>query len=143
MTAKMARPAPVITDDNEVFWKAADERRLAAQRCRGCSVLRHPPRPMCPHCQSLEWEDTTLSGRGTVYSYARLHHPQHPAFDYPVNAVLVDLEEGVRVLSNLIDADESELRIGLPVTVDFLAVGDGQLIPVFRPAAPKTDSVLR
>ena len=55
---------------------------------------------MCPHCHSLAFEVMELSGRGTLYSYAILHHPKSPAFDYPVRAALVDLEEGIRVLSN-------------------------------------------
>ena len=58
---------------------------------------------MCPVCHSLELEWTPVSGHGTVYSYAFLHHPQHPAFEYPVKAVLVDLDEGVRLVSNLVD----------------------------------------
>ena len=60
---------------------------------------------MCPACHSLEFEIIDLAGDGVVYSYAILHHPQNPAFDYPVLAALIDLDEGVRVLSNLVDVD--------------------------------------
>jgi hypothetical protein len=126
------RPAPVITDDNAFYWEAAAEGKLAAQRCSDCGVLRHPPRPMCGHCQSLAIEVVTLSGRGTLYSYAVLHHPQNPAFDYPVLAALVDLDEGVRVLSELAGIEPADIRIGMALTADFTPTVDGMSVPVFR-----------
>jgi uncharacterized OB-fold protein len=89
---------------------------------------------MCPQCGSLSIEVAELSGRGTVYSYAALHHPQSPAFDYPVLAVLVDLEEGVRVLANLDGITVDQVRIGMPVAVGFAPTADGCAVPVFRPA---------
>src|SRR6266849_363576 len=97
------RPAPILTDDNQFFWDAR-EGRLVAQRC-SCGQLRHPPRPMCPECHALDQEVVDLSGRGVVYSYALLHHPQNPMFEYPVVAALVDLDEGVRMVSNIVDVD--------------------------------------
>ncbi|MCW2933027.1 MAG: hypothetical protein JWM19_3989 [Actinomycetia bacterium] len=128
------RPAPVRTEDNAVFWDACRDGRLVAQRCADCGRLRHPPRPMCPRCGSLDIEVAELSGRGTVYSYAALHHPQSPAFDYPVLAVLVDLEEGVRLLANLEGVAVGQVRIGMPVAVGFAPTVDGYAVPVFRPA---------
>jgi len=128
------RPAPIVTDDSAVFWDAAAEGRLVAQRCATCGRLRHPPRPMCPHCQSLDVDVAELSGRGTVYSYAVLHHPQNPAFDYPLLAVLVDLDEGVRLVSNLTGIDTGDVRIGMGVEVQFVATSGGATVPVFRPA---------
>src|SRR3954447_5545239 len=101
----MMRRAPVLTFDNEAYWRAATEGRLVAQRCRACAGLYHPPRPMCPRCHSLELAPTELSGDGVVYSYSILHHPQLASFDYPVIAVLVDLVEGVRIVSNLVGVD--------------------------------------
>ena len=86
---------------------------------------------MCPHCGSLEVEVVELSGRGTVYSYALLHHPQHPAFEYPVVAVLVDLDEGIRLVSNLTDIDPSDVRIGMRVEVAFVDTAGGA-VPVFH-----------
>ena len=122
-----------MTDDSAVFWDAAAEHRLVAQRCVGCGSLRHPPRPMCPHCHSLEFEAAELSGRGTLYSYAVLHHPQHPAFEYPVLAALVDLDEGIRLLSNLVDV-ERDIEIGMRLRVEFVPATEGKALPVFRPA---------
>lgn len=128
------RPDPIVTDDSAVFWDAANEGRLVAQRCADCGALRHPPRPMCPHCHSLTIDVADLSGRGTVYSYAILHHPQHPAFDYPVLAVLVDLDEGIRMVSNIVDVAKEDIRIGMRVAVDFAPTAGDQRVPVFRPA---------
>ena len=127
------RPSPTVTDDSAVFWDAAAEGRLVAQRCADCGELRHPPRPMCPACSSLEVEVVELSGMGTLYSYAILHHPQHPAFDYPVIGVLVDLDEGVRLMSNLTGASKDDVHIGMRVQAHFASTADGAMIPVFRP----------
>ncbi len=128
----VTRPDPLVTEDSELFWSAADDSRLVAQRCSGCGALRHPPRPMCPHCHSLEFEPQELSGRGTVYSFAVLHHPQNPAFEYPVLAALIDLEEGVRLMSNLRGMDPSEIRIGMPVAVTYVPTLGGHQVPVFE-----------
>ena len=135
MTAEGAvtRPAPLLTEDNHWFWDAARDGKIVAQRCSGCHRLRHPPRPMCPWCRSLQFEIADLSGRGSVYSYSILHHPQNPAFEYPVIAALIDLEEGVRVLSNLVDVEPGDVHIGMPVAVDFRATLRDGRVPVFRP----------
>jgi len=127
------RPAPVVTDDSEAFWTAVSDGRLVAQRCSGCRRFRHPPRPICPYCHSLEHELFDLAGTGTVYSYAILHHPQNPAFDYPLIAALVDLDEGLRVVTNLVEIDPSEVRIGMEVEVVFAPTVDDMAVPVFRP----------
>jgi uncharacterized OB-fold protein len=133
--AEATRPAPIVTDDSAAFWTAASEGRLVAQRCADCGRYRHPPRPMCPVCHSLAVDVVELSGRGVVYSYAILHHPQHPAFDFPVPIVLVDLEEGVRLLSNLTDVAVDEIRIGMVVEAYFAPTADGMSVPQFRPVA--------
>jgi uncharacterized protein len=132
---QVTRPAPLLTEDNEGFWLAAREGRLAVQRCAACGEFLHPPRTMCPDCHAVEliWEE--VSGTGTIYSYALLHHPQNPAFNYPVPAVLVELEEGVRLVSQMIDIDPHEIRIGMPVEVAFEPTKDGFAVPVFRPRA--------
>jgi uncharacterized OB-fold protein len=130
----MTRPAPVVTDDSRDFWEAARDGRLVAQRCSGCGQLRHPPRPMCPHCHSIVYEQAELVGTGSIYSYAILHHPQHAAFTYPVIAVLVDLDEGVRVLSNLVGVAPDAIEIGSRVRVTFEATAEGMAVPVFEPA---------
>jgi len=129
----VTRPAPVVTDDSEGFWTAVSDGRLVAQRCLACRRLRHPPRPMCPHCHSLEHELSDLAGTGTVYSYAVLHHPQHPAFSYPLVVALVDLDEGPRFVTDLVDVEPAEVRIGMEVEVVFAPTADDMAVPVFRP----------
>ncbi len=131
--AAVGRPAPILTEDNQAFWEAAREGRLVTQRCAGCGRLQHPPRPMCPSCHGLELEVVELAGTGVVYSYSILHHPRHPSFDYPVVAVLIDLDEGVRILSNLVDVRPEDVRIGMPVEVRFVPTRDEMAAPVFTP----------
>jgi uncharacterized protein len=132
---EVSRPAPLLNDDNHVYWEAARDGRLVTQKCQGCGRLRHPPRPMCPVCHSLDVEHIDLSGDGVVYSFAILHHPQNPAFEYPVLAALIDLDEGVRMLSNLVDIDPRDINIGMPVTVEFRPTRHDGAVPVFKPKA--------
>jgi uncharacterized OB-fold protein len=131
----ISRPAPRPTEDSAVYWDAVARRELVAQRCTVCGELRHPPRPMCPHCRSLEWQEQRLAGTGSLYSYAILHHPRSPRFEYPVLAALVDLDEGVRIVSNLVGVAPADIRIGMRLTVDFEPTTEEGAVPVFRPDA--------
>lgn len=88
---------------------------------------------MCPVCHSVDHELIDLAGTGTVYSYALLHHPQHPAFGYPLVAALVELDEGVRLVTNLVDVQPAEVRIGMEVEVRFEPTADDMAVPVFAP----------
>jgi uncharacterized OB-fold protein len=135
MTGETGRPIPVLTEDNAAFWDAAADGRLVAQRCDGCDRFRHPPRPMCPACHSLEHHFVELAGTGVLYSYALLHHPQHPAFTYPVIAALVDLDEGVRLATNIVDVNPTDVEIGMALEVRFEPITDDVALPVFRPRA--------
>ena len=128
------RPAPRPTEDSAVYWDAVARHELVAQRCGVCARLRHPPRPMCPHCQSLDWQEQRLTGSGTLYSYVVLHHPRSAAFEYPLLVALVDLDEGVRIVTNLVGVDPGDVRIGMSVNVEFEPTNDGGTVPVFRPA---------
>ncbi|MBI4516110.1 MAG: MaoC family dehydratase N-terminal domain-containing protein [Deltaproteobacteria bacterium] len=133
--AKPRRPRPVICPDNAFFWDGVKRKELLIQRCTGCGALRHPPRPMCPSCQSLAWDAVKASGRGTVYSFVVIHHPPFPPFDYPHVVAVVDLAEGTRLVANLIGIDPKAVTIGMPVQVDFVAVDEELTLPQFRPAA--------
>lgn len=128
------RLAPTITPDTEFFWNGLRQNKLLIQRCAGCGQLRHPPRPMCPHCRSLQWEAIPSSGRGAVYSYVVPHEPKFPFFEYPYVVVLVELQEGVRLVSNLTGIDPSGVRPGLPVQVYYQRFDDGLVLHQFRPA---------
>jgi 3-oxo-4,17-pregnadiene-20-carboxyl-CoA hydratase alpha subunit len=127
------RPRPAITQDNAFFFDGARAGQLLIQRCGSCGVLRHPPRPACAECRSFEWDTVVASGRGTVYSYVVVHHPQVPAFDYPLVVAVVELEEGTRLVANLLGVEPDAVRIGAPVVAEFVAVDDEMTLPMFRP----------
>jgi uncharacterized OB-fold protein len=88
---------------------------------------------MCPRCRSLDWEAVPLSGRGTVHAWISPVHPKLPMFEDPLVCVLVDLEEGIRLFSNLEDCDPKQIEVGMPVEVRFAPTAGGQAVPVFRP----------
>jgi uncharacterized OB-fold protein len=129
------RPRPAQTRDNAFFWQGVAEGRLLIQRCDGCGRLRHPPGPMCPSCHSLEWSAREASGRGRVYSFVVAHHPPIPPFEYPNLIALIELEEGTRLVSNLVGVDPSEAEIGMPVEVVFEAVDPELVLPLFQPVS--------
>jgi uncharacterized OB-fold protein len=87
---------------------------------------------MCPSCHSLEHDVVELAGTGAVYSYAVLHHPRNPAFAYPLVVALVDLDEGIRMVTNLVGVGPAEVRIGMPVRVRFEPTTDDMAVPVFE-----------
>jgi uncharacterized OB-fold protein len=129
------RPRPALTRDNAWWFEGAKQGKLLIQRCTSCGRLRHPPRPMCPYCHSLEWDSVEASGRGIVYSFVVNHHPQVPAFDYPLVVGLVELEEGTRLVSNLVGVAPSDVVVGMPVMADFVRFDDDLTLPQFRPVA--------
>ena len=131
---RMPRPRPAVTQDSSFFFEGAAEGKLLIQRCASCGLLRHPPRPACPQCQSLEWDTVESAGRGTVFSFVVVHHPQIPAFDYPLPIAVVALDEGTRLVADLIGIAPAEVRIGMPVRVEMVAVDDELVLPMFRPA---------
>ena len=131
---KPPRPRPSLTKDNEWWFAALREHQLLVQRCVKCGVLRHPPRPMCDRCQSLEWDTVTASGRGTVYSYVVNHYPQVPAFDYPLPVLLIELEEGTRLVANAAGIEPGDVKIGMAVEVEFIDHDPELTLPAFHPA---------
>ena len=128
-----ARPAPSMTPDTQFFWDGVREHRLLIQRCCGCGALRHPPRPMCPRCNSVVWDTVESAGRGAVFSFVMPHHPQYPWFEYPYIVALVDLDEGTRIVSNLVGVAPDDATIGMRVEVGYEHFDDGLVLPMFRP----------
>ncbi|MEU9012017.1 bifunctional MaoC family dehydratase N-terminal/OB-fold nucleic acid binding domain-containing protein [Streptomyces sp. NPDC048479] len=126
------RPRPVINRDNAGFWEGVAEHRLLIQRCEGCGTLRFPWLPGCGACGSPAWDTVEASGAGTVYSYVVMHHPPFPAFDPPYAVGLIELAEGVRMVSNVIGVPYDKVRIGMPVQLEFLRVDQELELPVFR-----------
>jgi uncharacterized OB-fold protein len=129
------RPAPWITRDSSFFWEAAKRCELVAQRCTDCGKLRQPPRPMCPFCNSVEREEQMLSGQGTVYTWVMPRYPAIPGFEDGRIVVVINLAEGIRMVSNLCDIAYEDVTREMSVEVFFEEVQDGFKIPLFRPAS--------
>ena len=132
--SKPKRLRPPLGHDNQWWWEGIDRGELLIQKCAKCGTLRHPPRPMCPECQSIEWTGQKASGRGTVYSYTVLHYPKFPGYEFPLVCGLIELEEGTRVVTNIEGCETSQVKIGMPVTLSIENVDDDLTLPVFRPA---------
>jgi uncharacterized OB-fold protein len=115
--------------DQDFFWEGVKNNQLLIQQCSDCERLRQPPGPMCPHCQSLRWQPKQASGRGNVYAWIASQHPTE-LDDAPRIVALIDLEEGVRMVSNLQDVLLGAVHEGLPVEVFF---GATYGLPQFRP----------
>nr|WSY53509.1 OB-fold domain-containing protein [Streptomyces sp. NBC_00886] len=133
--ARARRPRPVVNRDNAGFWEGVERHRLLIQRCTHCGTLRHPWLPGCNACGGLDWDTVEASGEGTVYSYVVMHHPSFPAFDPPYAVGLIELAEGVRIVSNVVGMPYDKVRVGLPVRLEFQRYDDedGPLVlPVFR-----------
>jgi uncharacterized OB-fold protein/acyl dehydratase len=126
-----ALPPPPI--DSAFFWEGVDADELRIQRCISCGKLRHPPRPMCPYCQSLVRDHVVSSGLGEVYSFVVHHRPEVPGRVHPFAVALVALEEGTRIIGNVVGADPSSVRVGMPVQVSFEADERGRKLPQWRP----------
>ena len=135
MTAS-AKPLPQITREMAPFWEAARRHELVVQRCRGCGAYRFPARDICSRCLSREAEWAPVSGRGTVFSYAVMHQVYHPGFaaEVPYAVVLVALDEGPHMISNVVGVPPSDIRIGTPLEVVFEAVSPEVTLPKFRVA---------
>ena len=129
------RPAPTVTPDTQFFWDGVADHKLLIQRCAACATLRHPPRPMCPACNSVEWDTLEASGKGTLFSFVMPHHPKFPWFEPGYIVALVDLEEGTRLVSNLVGVGPDDATIGMAVEVFFEHYEDGLVLPQFRLAA--------
>lgn len=131
------RPRPVINRDNAGFWKGIAAHHLLIQRCTACGTLRFPWLPGCNDCGSSDWETAEASGEGTVFSYVVMHHPPFPAFGTsdeagPYAVALIELAEGVRMVSNVIGVPYDKVRVGMPVRLEFLRTEPELELPVFR-----------
>ena len=137
MTAAYAKPLPQITREMAPFWEAARRHELVVQRCRGCGAYRFPARELCSRCLSREAEWAPVSGRGAVFSYAIMHQVYHPGFaaEAPYAVVVIELAEGARLVSNLVDCPVGDVTIGMPVEGVFEDVTPEVTLPKFRPRA--------
>jgi uncharacterized OB-fold protein len=130
-----SKPLPVVTEENRPFWEGCLQGKLLLQQCSECHLYQFYPRLYCLHCNhdTLQWVE--VRGRGTIYSYTIIHQNKSPEFghDTPYNVAIVQLEEGPRLLSNIVDIEVTDLKVDLPVTVIFDQVNETIAIPRFRP----------
>ncbi|WP_300604185.1 Zn-ribbon domain-containing OB-fold protein [Trebonia sp.] len=129
-------PAPAVNPETKEFWAATAEGGLLLKRCLDCGGVIWYPRAICPECYSLHTEWFEASGRGRVYSYTVNYRPEG-AYQDCASIVLayVELDEGPRIMTNIVAADGADLVVGLPVEVEFHDTGEGSALPRFRPAA--------
>lgn len=133
MSPPIPRPDPAGAEDAR-FWSYVADRQLRIQRCSDCGTHRHPPRPLCAACGSLAVEWVPVSGRGEVWTRTVIHPPTLPAFASrtPYCAVVVRLDEGVFMVSNVVDLRPDEVTVGMLVEATITEVEPGLYLPLFR-----------
>jgi uncharacterized OB-fold protein len=126
---------PVIYENEKPYWEAARQRRLILQKCSSCGKVRFPIGPLCPKCQSEEFEWAEMSGRGVVHNRVIYHKPWNDYFKskVPYAVAHVEIEEGPRLTCNILGIPASEVRIGMPVSVTFEDVTDEITLVQFEP----------
>ena len=136
MSQAASKPVPIPDEISAPFFDGARDGKLMLQHCAACDRWSFPVRERCPHCfaGSLRWR--AASGRGTLYTFAIMHQVMNPGFAsaVPYNVAQVDLDEGVRMTSNVVEIGNDALRIGMRLEAVFEDVGGNVRIPKFRPA---------
>jgi uncharacterized OB-fold protein len=127
------RPLPEPDEASRPFFEGAMAGRLMLMRCNACGTVRLPSRRHCDRCLSPEFAWFEASGRGTVRTFGVMHQRYHPAFELPYNVTIVELEEGPRITTNIVGVANDQIRVGMPVVVDWERHSDVAL-PKFRPA---------
>ena len=132
----MARPmVPAANADTKPFWEGCSRGEFLLQRCSACNTLRHPPSPICPRCLSAEHAWIPASGLATLYTYVVVRETRMKGWDTMVPYVLavVTLEEGPRVLTNLVNVAPEAVRIDMPLEVTFAELDGTTRLPLFQP----------
>jgi len=137
MSQTATKPVPVPDEISAPFFKGAREGKLMLQHCSGCERWSFPVRERCPHCFAARLEWRQASGRGTLYTFTVMHQVMNPGFAsaVPYNVAQVDLEEGVRIVSNVVGIRNDALRVGMKLEAVFEDVGESVSLPKFRPVA--------
>jgi len=136
MSEKYEKLLPRIDEMNRPYWEGAKRHELLLQKCQECGHYRYPPGETCPSCLSDKLEWVKISGRGSVYTWTVFHQAYHPAYkdDIPYAVVAVELEEGPRMITNLVNCGTEDIKMGMPVEVVFDDVTGEVSLPKFRPA---------
>ena len=131
-----SRPLPRPTPDTKPYWEGCKRHELRLPFCTQCQLFFFYPRVFCPRCLSWAIEWRQASGRGKLYTFAIQYRPQAPGFKPPYVTAIVELEEGPRMLTNLvgIEPDPEKIRCDMPVEVVFEDVSEEITLPMFRPA---------
>ncbi|HXW33792.1 MAG TPA: Zn-ribbon domain-containing OB-fold protein [Acidimicrobiales bacterium] len=126
---------PIPDDFTKTWWDATAEGRLLIIRCASCHEAHYYPRPFCPRCGSsdVSWEEA--SGEAVLYTWSVVHRNDLPPFNerVPYVAAIVDLAEGPRMMTNVVDCDFDSLKVGMRLRVKFREMADGYFVPVFTP----------
>ena len=130
------KPLPQPSPLTQPFWDGVRQHKLLVQQCASCGRLRHLPKPWCPGCLSQQFTWTPMSGKGQVYSYTVMHRAPAASFsaELPYVVALVELEERVRMISNIVGCPPEQVRIGMPVTVVYEDINDHSALFKFAPA---------
>ena len=129
-TTERTYPEPAINLETEAYWAAAKEGKLILKKCNACGETHFYPRAICPHCLSGDTEWYEASGKGTIYTYSVMRRGPTP---YAI--AYVTLEEGISMMTNIVDCDYDALAVGQAVEVTFRATEGDQALPVFKPTA--------
>lgn len=130
------RPLPQPTPETAHFWEGTKAGELRLQRCTACTHIYFPPRPFCPQCSCRKVEVIRASGRATLYSYVINHRPRPDFGDQPHSIAVVELEEGPRMMTNIVGCPQTPeaLVLDMPLEVTFEQVSDEITLPKFKPA---------
>ncbi len=128
---------PPVSEIAKPFWEASRKRELVLQWCRSCDRVIHYPREICPACMGADLEWRSASGRGEVYAYSVMHRPGNPlmADRVPYTVALVDLEEGARLMTNIVGCEPDSVEVGMAVQITWEELSDGRNLPQFEPRA--------
>ncbi|AHG64138.1 Zn-ribbon domain-containing OB-fold protein [Advenella mimigardefordensis] len=133
----LSLPKPVSNADSQVYWQGARDRKLLIRRCNSCGQMHFMPRFICPDCWSEDLEWVESRGAGSVYSFSVIHRAPTPVFagQTPYVTAMIELDEGPRIVANILGQDALSVKIGDRVLVTFEDRGDGDLIPQFERVA--------
>lgn len=135
MAAVWSRSLPATSPETNAFWDGCKNGRLIIQRCHDCGKFQTYYRAFCCHCWGRKLEDREASGRGTVWTYTVIHQNRTPGWDaLPYVLACIEVEEGVKLFSNVVNCDPETVRVGMPVKVVFVQATDKISIPFFEPA---------
>lgn len=127
-------PVPVPGPETKIFWEGCKQGEFRIQKCDDCGKIIFYPRALCPQCMSDKISWMKSSGKGEIYSFSVHHRGATPAFKTPYVVALVDLEEGVRVMTNIVGCDFNEVKIGMKVKVVFEPLTEEINLPKFEPS---------